>query len=48
MVARRAADAEKPARHFLPRADFGERAVFGVVEVYLQAFWWVPMTSLFS
>ena len=34
--ARRAADPEKPARHLLPRADLGEGAVLGVVQVDLD------------
>ena len=32
----RAADVEKPAGHFLAGADFGERAVFGGVEIDLK------------
>ena len=34
----RAADAEKPAGHFLSGADFGEGAVFGRVQVDLERF----------
>ena len=34
--ARRAADAEEPARHFLARPDLGEGAVFGGVQIDLQ------------
>ena len=34
--ARRAADPEEPARHFLPGADFGKGAVLGPVEVDLK------------
>ena len=30
---RRAAHAEKPARHLLARADFGKRAIFGRIKV---------------
>ena len=34
--ARRLADVKKPARHFLPRADFGERAVFFRVQIDVE------------
>src|SRR5579884_1052788 len=33
----RAADFKKPARHFLPRTDFGKRAVTRRIQIYLES-----------